>query len=498
MVHEDRSAATAPVLNLDGSGISAGVLERLLDQIREQKIGLHTLALRRHGQTVMKMAWDPYRPEEPHMLFSLSKSFASVAIGFAVQEGILTVDDKVTSFFEDLLPTDPCGNMREMTIKHLLTMNTGHEQEIDMFHPDQSIEERFMQSYIPHKPGTRFLYNTPATYMLSAILTRKTGETLTQFLRPRLFGPLGFRPDVYWDHTTDNIDFGGFGLNLNIEEIARFGEFLLRKGTWNGKQLLDPQWIEDASHPWSDNAATGGGGDWGAGYGYQFWMCKPDGVYRGDGAFGQLCIVCPEQDLVIAATASTDDMQAQLQLFWDHLLPFLDKEDTFGDEETLRPKMTYPDLNRPDIEIPSQTGFPAPGEYLMSEMFPNCTKITLPHPDAADTDGTMKLILTFRQGGTMNLELAEDRWIEGQVPQPAAGDAPNALRESLNRHFTHYRAKRVPTDDHALAFDLLYPATTQVERWIITKQGADGLQLTIHQTGSMGIPQERQALGVRA
>ena len=498
MVHNDRTAATAPVLDLEGSGISAGVLEHLLDQIREQKIGLHTLILRRHGKTAAKMAWDPYRTEEPHMLFSLSKSFASAAIGFAVQEGILTVNDKVVDSFEDLLPTEPCGNMQEMTIKHLLTMNTGHEHEINMFDPHQSIEERFMQSYIPHKPGTRFLYNTPATYMLSAILTRKTGETLTEFLRPRLFDPLGFRSDVYWDQSPNKIDYGGFGLNLNVEEIARFGEFLLRKGKWDGKQLLDPQWIEDSSHPWSDNAATGGGGDWGAGYGYQFWMCEPEGVYRGDGAFGQLCIVCPEQDLVIATTASVQDIQSQLQVFWDHLLPFLDKDDNSGDEETLLQKMNYPDLIRPDIKIPESSGFPAPGEYLMSEMFPDCSKITLPHPDAAGSDGTIKLILTDSQGSTMDLELAEDRWIEGQVPQTAPDDTQNTLRERLKRHFTHYRAKRVPTDDHALAFDLLYPATTQVERWIITKLGSDGLQLTIHQVGAMGLPQESRAIGVRA
>lgn len=506
MQHMDPPAGKRSELNLKDSGISAGTLNRLLDQIGEQRIGLHSLVVRRHGQTVARMSWAPYQPDEPHMLFSLSKSFASTAIGFAVQEGLLSLEDKLVDFYPEYLPTEPCGYMQEMTIKHLLTMNTGHDVEPPMFDPnkpDMSLEERFVQSYIPHKPGTHFLYNTAATYMLSAILTRKTGETLTEFLQPRLFQPLGFRDDIFWE-SVNGIDYGGFGLNLTVDEIARFGQFLLNEGAWNGEQLIDSQWIKDASTAWSDNSPSGGDSDWGQGYGYQFWRCKPEGVYRGDGAFGQLCIVHPEKDLVIAATAGVSDIGQELQVFWDHLLPYLDQDEHSPEEEAvLLNRMENLDLNTPLLSLAEDVDLPATGEYLLSENWNNFTKISISNLNAsAPNDEAIKLKLTVSDEDSIDLELAGDRWTEGKVPRGTFAHAPEPMRAALAMHYGTARVKRLfqeSTDKkQALVFDIAYPYTTTTERWTLSSLGQDGLKLEIKRNGLMFGPPESQIIGVKA
>ena len=161
-----------------------------------------------------------------------------------------------------------------------------------------------------------------ATYMLSAILQKRTGETLTRYLTPRLFRPLGI-PVPQWDSDPDGVNLGGFGLNLDTRSIARFGQFLLQKGCWNGRQLLNPEWIEEAT---SFQVENFGEKDWGQGYGYQFWRCVPEGVYRGDGACGQYCVVCPRQEMVLAVNSGSNDMQAILDLFWEHILPTVQED----------------------------------------------------------------------------------------------------------------------------------------------------------------------------
>jgi len=149
--------------------------------------------------------------------------------------------------------------------------------------------------------------------MCSAAITRLTGQTLVEYLQPRLFGPLGMT-NFYWElDKKAGVSLGGFGLNATTEDIAKFGKFMLQKGKWNGKQLVSESWISKATQKQISN--DDGAGDWAMGYGYQFWQCKPKGVYRGDGMFGQYCIVAPAHDLVIAATSNAD-MQRVADLFW--------------------------------------------------------------------------------------------------------------------------------------------------------------------------------------
>ena len=316
------------------------------------------LMLLRHGKVAAEGWWTPYGPQSPHSLYSLSKSFTATAIGLAVQEGLLTVDDRVLKFFPDNAPASPSENLKAMRVRHLLSMNTGHQDDptaqvfrdlyqVSLFgssarrqgettgHKSGGEDDNWPRSFlslpVQHQPGTWFVYNTAATYMLSAIITRLTAQSLLEYLRPRLLDLLGIENPT-WEMDPRGVNIGGSGLHIKTEEIARFGQMYLQKGTWNGQRILTEQWIAEATSSHSDNSNTQTNPDWTVGYGYQFWRCRHNG-YRGDGAFGQYCIVMPEQDAVLAIIGGVRNMQAVLDNVWEHLLPALGPEALPDDPE---------------------------------------------------------------------------------------------------------------------------------------------------------------------
>src|SRR5213594_71005 len=260
-------------------------------------------------------------PETPHALYSLSKSFTSTAVGLAVAEGKLSIDDEVLKFFPEDAPAAPTNNLKAMRVRDLLCMSTGHQMEPRLTETNElPWTKTFLAHPVPHKPGTHFHYNTPGTYMQSAIVQKVTGQTALDYLRPRLFDPLGIENPT-WGTSPQGISLGGYGLNIRTEDIAKFGQLYLQKGRWLGKQLVPAAWVEAATARQTSNGSNPKS-DWEQGYGYQFWRCR-HGAYRGDGAFGQYCLVMPEQDAVIAITSATGDMQAVMNLIWEKLLPAL-------------------------------------------------------------------------------------------------------------------------------------------------------------------------------
>lgn len=305
----------------EAQGISATAIQNFVDAANQTIHDIHSLMIVRHGAVVAEGWWHPFEEERNHVLFSLSKSFTSSAIGLAVDEGLLTVDDPVIGFFPDDLPATVNDNLAAMTVHHLLAMYTGHSEDTtDHLHTaaDGNWARAFLAQPVTHAPGTHFLYNTGATYMLSAIVQKLTGQTLIDYLTPRLFAPLGIANPT-WESCPRGINTGGYGLKITTEDIACFGQMYLQMGLWHGQQILPVAWVEEATRGHSDNSAEQNP-DWAQGYGYQFWRSRHNG-YRGDGAFGQFCCVLPEQDAVIAITSGAGPMQPTLDLIWEHLLP---------------------------------------------------------------------------------------------------------------------------------------------------------------------------------
>jgi CubicO group peptidase (beta-lactamase class C family) len=286
----------------------------------------HGMVLVRHGHVIAEAAWAPYRHDEPQLMFSLSKSFASTAIGFAVDEGLLGVEDRVVDLLPDDAPveSDP-GNVVHVRVKHLLAMTTGHAVDslsVGIPLPQSgSWASGILSQPFPHTPGTVFVYNSGATYLLSAIITKVTGQSLLDYLGPRLMQPLGIE-GATWSANDEGINFGGWGLSVRTEDAAKLGVLYLQRGAWNGKQLLSSAWVTEATGEHSRNADPHGNPDWVQGYGYQFWRCQ-HGFYRADGAFGQYSVVMEHHDAVLALTSGVDndDLQTPLNVVWSTLLP---------------------------------------------------------------------------------------------------------------------------------------------------------------------------------
>ncbi len=301
----------------ESQGVSSAAVLAFIEATDKEVDTMNSFMLVRHGKVVAEGWWSPYDAESPHMLYSLSKSFTSTAVGMAVAEGKLSINDPVLNFFPEDAPPDPDGNLKAMRVHDLLRMSAGHQVEASLM-GSESWTRTFLAHPVPFKPGTHFQYNTPATYMLSAIVQKATGETVLDYLRPRLFEPLGIENPT-WGASPQGVTLGGYGLNVRTEDIARFGQLYLQKGVWKGVRLLPESWVEAATSLQTSNGSNPDS-DWDQGYGYQFWRSQ-NGAYRGDGAFGQYCIVMPEQDAVIAITSGVRNMQAVLDLVWEKLLP---------------------------------------------------------------------------------------------------------------------------------------------------------------------------------
>ena len=292
------------------------------------KVQFHSLILLRHGKLVCKMNWEPYDDVTPHTLFSLSKSFTSCAAGFAVSEGLLKWDSKVTDILPEEVPEGMETELSQITLENLLCMGSGLAEESDSPSPDPKVTwaKHVLQCGVKYPPMTHFHYNTFGTYLVSCMIQKVTGKTVRDYLVPRLFDPLGIRtPD--WDLSPQGVCCGGFGLHLTSMDIARFGQCLLQDGKWHGRQILPEGWVELATkeHIANYKDAPEEGNEWAQGYGFQFWRCT-GGRYRGDGAFGQVCMVDTKLDAVLAVTCGAKDMGAEYALIREHIFPAFDAE----------------------------------------------------------------------------------------------------------------------------------------------------------------------------
>ena len=294
-----------------------------LDALDERPdIEMHSLMVVRHGQVAAEGWWAPYSAGRPQLLYSLSKSFTATAAAFAQAEGLLDLDDAVVSHFGEFAAeiTDP--RARSVKIRHVASMASGHTREMlsEAVARDRDEPVRGFLLIPPDRdPGTVFAYSQPCTYALASIVQRNSGMPLTRYLRPRLFDPLGIGP-VGWHTFPPGREQGFSGLHARTEDIAKLGLLYLQGGQWEGTQLVPGKWVAEATSEQISNPGEPNP-DWRQGYGFQFWMSRHG--YRGDGAFGQFCVILPEQDTVIVTTACTLDMQAMLDAMWAHLLPGL-------------------------------------------------------------------------------------------------------------------------------------------------------------------------------
>lgn len=328
----------------------------------EKNLPVNTIMVLQHGKVLGEAYVNGWAPDSAHHMWSTSKSFTSMAVGFAVQEGKMTLDDKLVDYFpeesqialKDISDSTLKENMLACTVKDLLVMGCGHEEEPAFSHPEVLAEKagemqlsgnlenmqelfdacgihlanEFFKTPFVHKPGTFNRYNSPATYMLSVMCQKATGEKINDYLEPRLWKPLGIEKP-FWAEL-DGANCGGWGLFITPETMAKTGQMLLDGGRYAGKQVFPEDYLKEAVSPWFkwgwpewDPQQRGRGPH--NGYGYQFWTFTEG--FNTAGAQGQFILVFPELDAVVVCTAEIPDGDFQeTDLIWQYIVPVLERE----------------------------------------------------------------------------------------------------------------------------------------------------------------------------
>jgi CubicO group peptidase (beta-lactamase class C family) len=301
-------------------GVDSGGIARFLDALEaDPRIDPHGIVIIRHGAIVAEGWWSPYTADRLHLLYSLSKTFTSTALGFAVAEGLVDLDDFVVDHFPEFAH-EIGPRSATIRVRHVAAMASGHTQEMveAAFETDPHEPVRGFLLHEPERePGSVFTYNQPCTYTVAAIVQRATGLPLTEYLRPRLFEPIGIG-EVSWQQYPPGRDIGFSGLHATTDAIARLGLLYLQGGRWDGHQVLPEGWAGEVRARHVDTSSESES-DWRLGYGLQVWLSRHG--YRGDGAYGQFTLVLPDHDAVVAITEASTATQATLDAVWEHLVP---------------------------------------------------------------------------------------------------------------------------------------------------------------------------------
>ena len=335
---KNRVKQTAEVIDLPRTETPDSVakaMDGFFQAAADVSMDIHSVMIVKDGNVIYSHWQSEGADSVPHVLHSVSKTFTATAVGLAIADGKMALTDKVIDYFPDNLPDEVSDNLNAMTVRDLLTMSCGHDIEPSFRgNPDQDWVTTFLAHPVEHEPGTFYLYNSLGTYMLSAIVQQVTGEKVVDYLTPRLFEPLNI-DKPRWEESPQGINCGGWGLYLKTEDLAKMGQLLLQKGEWNGKQLIPAEWVAEMSKKQVESINPGTRmeeadakgmtketSDWMQGYGYQMWRCRP-GCFRADGARGQYIIVVPDKNAVIAITSDVEDLQGELNIVWNHILPIL-------------------------------------------------------------------------------------------------------------------------------------------------------------------------------
>lgn len=305
-------------------GIPSEVIENLLNKLESGFTEPHGLMIMRHGKICAEGWWAPYAPGIRHGLQSHTKTYAATAVGIAYTEGLLKLDDKIIDIFPEDAPENPSENLKKLTVKDVLCMGCGMEE---MHMPSKDWIKEFLATPVVHTPGTAFMYNSTGSTLLGAIVRKKTGLGLHDYLKPRLFDKIGINSEnLRWFYMMDGMEVGGGGLFATTEDNLRLMKLYADGGVWEGERILAEDYVKLATTLQNDSATEAKvnppAKDNFVGYGFQIWMCRPQGVYRADGAMGQFTIVVPDKDMLISITENAGGAhwaQQTLDVMWEFL-----------------------------------------------------------------------------------------------------------------------------------------------------------------------------------
>lgn len=376
---------------------------------------MHGFVIVRHGKVIAEGSWKPFDTlNETHMLYSHSKSFTSSAIGLLADRGKIDLDERIVDIFSNEVPAKVSENLAQLRVRDLLTMNVGKKDHLLRDGGDWVKE--FLSKDFFRKPGTGFKYDSDATYMLAAIVEKKSGMKMMDYLQKNMFDQIGITK-AWTTCSPQGIPCGGWGMNMTTRELARFGQLYLNRGDWDGKRVLSSDWVSLATtrQTWSgwQNVgvkALGEGTDWEQGYGFQFWRCR-HGAYRADGAGGQYTVVIPEKDMVVSAHAGLGDFPKELDLIWDNLLPVL-KDAPLAENPSTQKKLAdrLAKLAIKPVEFARARKWTTPFEFSLRENSRGFKSVRF---DPKDGGGCICTLVT--RAGEQKFPAGTGEWQEGSI-----------------------------------------------------------------------------------
>ncbi len=376
---------------------------------------MHGFVIVRHGKVIAEGSWKPFDTlNETHMLYSHSKSFTSSAIGLLADRGKIDLDERIVDIFSNEVPAKVSENLAQLRVRDLLTMNVGKKDHLLRDGGDWVKE--FLSKDFFRKPGTGFKYDSDATYMLAAIVEKKSGMKMMDYLQKNMFDQIGIAK-AWTTCSPQGIPCGGWGMNMTTRELARFGQLYLNRGDWDGKRVLSSDWVSLATtrQTWSgwQNVgvkALGEGTDWEQGYGFQFWRCR-HGAYRADGAGGQYTVVIPEKDMVVSAHAGLGDFPKELDLIWDNLLPVL-KDAPLAENPSAQKKLAdrLAKLAIKPVEFARARKWTTPFEFSLRENSRGFKSVRF---DPKDGGGCICTLVT--RAGEQKFPAGTGEWQEGSI-----------------------------------------------------------------------------------
>ena len=300
-------------------GVPSKALVALFDSLHALPLtDMHAVVVMRHGKVIGEMYPKPYAPEYRHTMYSCSKTFVGIAVGLAIEDNRLRLDDRVAAIFPELLPDSVSRDLADMTVRHLLTMASGVKPDWNMRSRGTEWIRTFLSKPVK-EPGTQYAYDSMVSYMLAAVVQKVTGKKLTEYLQERVFTPMNVT-EWAWEESPEGVNTGGWGVHIQPESLAKFGQLILNEGRWEGKQLVPAEWIREMCKKHRETGREV--------YGYHIWHCGGhDGAVRADGALGQYVISVLDKDMVVVMTEATlGNGRDQRRLIWDVLLPHIQDE----------------------------------------------------------------------------------------------------------------------------------------------------------------------------
>lgn len=300
-------------------GVPSKALVALFDSLHALPLtDMHAVVVMRHGKVIGEMYPKPYAPEYRHTIYSCSKTFVGIAVGLAIEDNRLRLDDRIAAIFPELLPDSVSKDLADMTVRHLLTMASGVKPDWNMRSRGKEWIRTFLSKPVK-EPGTQYAYDSMVSYMLAAVVQKVTGKKLTEYLQERVFTPMNVT-EWAWEESPEGVNTGGWGVHIQPESLAKFGQLILNEGSWEGKQLVPAEWIREMCKKHRETGREV--------YGYHIWHCGGhDGAVRADGALGQYVISVLDKDMVVVMTEATlGNGRDQRRLIWDVLLPHIQDE----------------------------------------------------------------------------------------------------------------------------------------------------------------------------